>query len=86
MHKDWENIRKEQGATTIPPVHFVSLQGLAPWEGGTGCPCCPPMITPSPFAQQSALFKKYMKIQKKEFITNFPCCANPPCPPRCQLP
>lgn len=34
-HQDWGNIRRWQGATT-PPVHFVSLQGLAPCGGGTG--------------------------------------------------
>lgn len=44
------------------------------------------MITPSTFAQQSVLFKKYMKIQKKEFITNFPHCANPPLPPKVPIP
>lgn len=69
-----------------PPVHFVSLQGLAPCRGATGCPCSLHMINRSPFAQQRVLFRKYMKIQKNEFITHFPHCANPPSPPGCQPP
>lgn len=84
-HKDWEDIRRGQGATSRPSALCI-LAGIGTLGGWHRVPLLPPMITPSPFAQQSVLFKKYMRIQKKEFITNFPYCAHPLCPKRCQPP
>lgn len=75
----------QEGAESDNPP-YCTWYPCRDWHRVAQGACCPFMISPSPFAQQSVLFKKYMKIQRKEFITNFPHCDNLPCPPRCQPP